>query len=193
MPRKTPHLLGRRHRAHGASMRPRPDAAENRDPAGGPGGRRAARFNEAAARCRGKPLVRQRRYDAGAIASMRPRPDAAENPAVWRRWHTASRRASMRPRPDAAENRRRAGTTATWRRRCFNEAAARCRGKPFGRRRPGRRRRRFNEAAARCRGKPRTCSPGLARTAARFNEAAARCRGKPASHFLAVAVASRLQ
>ena len=38
--------------------------------------------------------------------------------------------------------------------RCgFNEAAARCRGKPFRGRPRRRRRRRFNEAAARCRGK----------------------------------------
>ena len=39
-----------------ASMRPRPDAAEN---AGSPAPRRPARwcFNEAAARCRGKPYV----------------------------------------------------------------------------------------------------------------------------------------
>ena len=37
-----------------ASMRPRPDAAENRRPCSGtPPGRE--RFNEAAARCRGKP------------------------------------------------------------------------------------------------------------------------------------------
>ena len=38
-------------------------------------------------------------------------------------------RASMRPRPDAAEN----GSSSRPRpggRRCFNEAAARCRGKP---------------------------------------------------------------
>ena len=37
----------------------------------------------------------------------------------------------------------------------------------------------FNEAAARCRGKPGT--PGRSRTACQsyFNEAAARCRGKP--------------
>ena len=61
----------------------------------------------------------------------------------------------------------------------FNEAAARCRGKPQDTHRttlaaePG-----FNEAAARCRGKPRrvTRPPAGGR---RFNEAAARCRGKP--------------
>ena len=83
-------------------------------------------FNEAAARCRGKPTL-----TAGviidAIASMRPRPDAAEN-SPSRKDATPSstgfneaaarcrgkrpvcvavsrqRTASMRPRPDAAEN-----------------------------------------------------------------------------------------
>ena len=86
-----------------ASMRPRPDAAENlRDPA-----------------C----------AMAGISASMRPRPDAAENPAaaVWRRALAAG--ASMRPRPDAAENHGPPSLTAS-RAACFNEAAARCRGKP---------------------------------------------------------------
>ena len=40
-------------------------------------------------------------------------------------------------------------------RRCFNEAAARCRGKPRGAAREAWfRQDRFNEAAARCRGKP---------------------------------------
>ena len=60
------------------------------------------RFNEAAARCRGKhsagvPVLR------GAGASMRPRPDAAENPVLGHAPRHADM-ASMRPRPDAAEN-----------------------------------------------------------------------------------------
>ena len=61
----------------------------------------------------------------------------------------------MRPRPDAAENRRwRTGRTG-------------CSGS-------------FNEAAARCRGKPGV--PGAAVPSVhRFNEAAARCRGKLAA------------
>ena len=79
MPRKTL-LDGQQHKeAPRASMRPRPDAAENR--------RRRRRiwcssrrcFNEAAARCRGKPRAGAPRVRAGARASMRPRPDAAEN------------------------------------------------------------------------------------------------------------------
>ena len=37
----------------------------------------------------------------------------------------------------------------------------------------------FNEAAARCRGKP-TAAARETPAPARFNEAAARCRGKPA-------------
>ena len=36
----------------------------------------------------------------------------------------------------------------------------------------------FNEAAARCRGKPRTSTKAPSRSRC-FNEAAARCRGKP--------------
>ena len=119
------HRWGLSHRPS-ASMRPRPDAAEN---SAGPAsaGMRGGGFNEAAARCRGK--------------HAQPRPGGG------------GRGASMRPRPDAAENA--AGTPPGRRGRdCFNEAAARCRGKPAP---PPPRRgrgRRFNEAAARCRGKP---------------------------------------
>ena len=88
-----------------ASMRPRPDAAENHVPAAE---RRRGhwRFNEAAARCRGKPDGRADRRQGVLAASMRPRPDAAENNRVRRRRRGAER-ASMRPRPDAAENARR--------------------------------------------------------------------------------------
>ena len=109
-----------------ASMRPRPDAAENmyaaRTKANVP-----ERFNEAAARCRGKPRCSYRRpprpacfNEAAArcrgkrdtrrsgdyryyIASMRPRPDAAENAEI-DFTNAEQREASMRPRPDAAEN-----------------------------------------------------------------------------------------
>ena len=58
-------------------MRPRPDAAENCSPAAVKV-RATSRFNEAAARCRGKPgdHVLEAVTDC---ASMRPRPDAAEN------------------------------------------------------------------------------------------------------------------
>ena len=85
-----------------ASMRPRPDAAENarRPPAAAP---RTTRFNEAAARCRGKLRNGAKKSADTGLASMRPRPDAAENARA-----AAGRRdapgASMRPRPDAAEN-----------------------------------------------------------------------------------------
>ena len=61
-------------------------------------------------------------------ASMRPRPDAAENGSISE--EKAIRRiASMRPRPDAAENAApllEGGSLNPG----FNEAAARCRGKP---------------------------------------------------------------
>ena len=135
-----------------ASMRPRPDAAENRGlPVTSSGA--ARRFNEAAARCRGKP-------EAGRSAGAR------------------GRAASMRPRPDAAENRRSASPPA---RPCarFNEAAARCRGKPRSTRRARGGNSRFNEAAARCRGKPPRPRPAPTCRPRCFNEAAARCRGKP--------------
>ena len=133
-----------------ASMRPRPDAAEN---GGGDGPRRgrAGRFNEAAARCRGK-LARlagevadlehasmrprpdaaenslaERASVGGRSASMRPRPDAAENSGAGHRGDPR-RLASMRPRPDAAENGG-AGRRSPVASPGFNEAAARCRGK----------------------------------------------------------------
>ena len=79
MPRKTLRV-GRTNGGHLAiaSMRPRPDAAEN-----------AALADADASQA-------QR-------ASMRPRPDAAEN-AAFRAAFRALLTASMRPRPDAAEN-----------------------------------------------------------------------------------------
>ena len=79
MPRKTSAAeIGRRLKRP-ASMRPRPDAAENRDDSD-----------------QGEARVH--------LASMRPRPDAAENVRMRRRLRAALVAASMRPRPDAAEN-----------------------------------------------------------------------------------------
>ena len=110
----------------GASMRPRPDAAEN---------------------SRGRRLLGGRR-----AASMRPRPDAAENPyldtgdhVVIVRFNEAAARCRGKRTPRWS-TKRSSG--------CFNEAAARCRGKPAAWTGRGCSRRRFNEAAARCRGKP---------------------------------------
>ena len=48
-----------------ASMRPRPDAAENPSATGRPRSRRRGRFNEAAARCRGKHAISVLWYDNG--------------------------------------------------------------------------------------------------------------------------------
>ena len=111
-----------------ASMRPRPDAAENRRGRGS-GRPTGGRFNEAAARCRGK-RVSVSAWRRDPAASMRPRPDAAENIVASNLADPPPPpRASMRPRPDAAENWRHRPAGAG-RRRCFNEAAARCRGKP---------------------------------------------------------------
>ena len=78
MPRKTRIGVQRVVQVLLASMRPRPDAAEN------------DRF----ARVRMDPLH---------PASMRPRPDAAEND-IDRYTMARPDLASMRPRPDAAEN-----------------------------------------------------------------------------------------
>ena len=64
---------------------------------------RIHRFNEAAARCRGK-LQAGGRDGRTQPASMRPRPDAAENPPETPFFVVWEATASMRPRPDAAEN-----------------------------------------------------------------------------------------
>ena len=151
MPRKTQnerHLVGA---LALASMRPRPDAAENGlDPAPPAAAALASMRPRPDAAENDAARLRHRRP---ALASMRPRPDAAENARV-RSIAARARPASMRPRPDAAEN------TA-------------------GAARPPGRRRGFNEAAARCRGKPGACSTRRRAATGRFNEAAARCRGKP--------------
>ena len=153
MPRKTRtgDMEGRRQSR--ASMRPRPDAAEN-------------------------PPARDRRVEAVG-ASMRPRPDAAENRlkrplrcnGLVGFNEAAARCRGKRPRP--------AGSAGRPRR--FNEAAARCRGKQgYGRGTGSDTQDRFNEAAARCRGK-RRATPRAPTAARGFNEAAARCRGKRAA------------
>ena len=84
MPRKTAGARVRADPRDPASMRPRPDAAENHRTDAQVGGE-ASSFNEAAARCRGKPRPAALRPVHVAAASMRPRPDAAENryKGVW--------------------------------------------------------------------------------------------------------------
>ena len=62
-----------------ASMRPRPDAAENSITHPQTAPQTFAGFNEAAARCRGKLTENVQRAGLTPLASMRPRPDAAEN------------------------------------------------------------------------------------------------------------------
>ena len=110
-------------------MRPRPDAAENLQPTQR-GYRRQRCFNEAAARCRGKPQLGRQPQILFRRASMRPRPDAAENLQRMVTDGHAGIGASMRPRPDAAENPKSARKEAI-QGLGFNEAAARCRGKPL--------------------------------------------------------------
>ena len=136
-----------------ASMRPRPDAAENVG-AGGEHGPDSCR-----ASMRPRPDAAENVVDVGdraaawRRASMRPRPDAAENPPRPGSAPAEVFLASMRPRPDAAENSRCTRLGSRTRRGRFNEAAARCRGKRGAPRQPGAPRTGFNEAAARCRGK----------------------------------------
>ena len=199
MPRKT--RYGRpvvRHDA-AASMRPRPDAAENAASCHAARSR-CSRFNEAAARCRGKRLRRDRRGRDRSAASMRPRPDAAENPPHGRP-QVEFARASMRPRPDAAENLpagvvRMATRAASMRPR--PDAAENRRGRRGGRGpavasmrpRPDAAENRVSTPAARRRApvasmrprpdaaeNPRRCGR-YSHDWKRFNEAAARCRGK---------------
>ena len=108
-------------------MRPRPDAAENadREHERGSGG---GRFNEAAARCRGKRRSLLQTLPAARAASMRPRPDAAENDTAPLDDLQEGLQASMRPRA-RCRGKRRSCSAVTTRWRGFNEAAARCRGK----------------------------------------------------------------
>ena len=47
-------------------------------------------FNEAAARCRGKPATPRACLALARAASMRPRPDAAENGRKWEDSDTAA-------------------------------------------------------------------------------------------------------
>ena len=90
-----------------------------------PAGR--SRFNEAAARCRGKPTStasRSRMTLSFNEAAARCRGKRCVE-AMLICWIAAS----MRPRPDAAENIQHFHPPPPFCRR-FNEAAARCRGKP---------------------------------------------------------------
>ena len=213
MPRKTRDRPARGGRSRSASMRPRPDAAENildldRLGVADPGFNEAAarcrgkrriracrkagcrRFNEAAARCRGKLRLPPHRPAVGQLASMRPRPDAAENSRalLWadlilRSFNEAAARCRGKPSSTGFGSAHSAS--------CFNEAAARCRGKRTGAPGSSPARNCFNEAAARCRGKR---PPTWFRTAgakAGFNEAAARCRGKRAVGCIALSFAYR--
>ena len=217
MPRKTAgHPVGVG-RARQASMRPRPDAAENRGRVlqVGCGARRASMRPrpDAAENPALRPHARRT-----SRASMRPRPDAAEN----RHGHPAGARPerppSMRPRPDAAENPS-IGCEVPAAASPFNEAAARCRGKPGSiSSTPAAASTSFNEAAARCRGKPRrhpgpgkrTDLPSMrprpdaaenhhgsgglqSQVSLPFNEAAARCRGKPIPSLSPRSNSNRLQ
>ena len=159
MPRKTVARDGERPRARQASMRPRPDAAENESLWDRMQAAIREGFNEAAARCRGKRQDRGLVGGPEPVASMRPRPDAAENRRRRGR-DGAGHRASMRPRPDAAENRWRRGGAGRAR-----GASMRPRPDAAENAAPSRTIRaaapRFNEAAARCRGKRESVVDGL--------------------------------
>ena len=104
MPRKTAVALPPRRHLLLASMRPRPDAAENPRTGGGSDDLLLG-FNEAAARCRGKPAER----DFAFLLQDRG-------------FNEAAARCRGKPSRTPACN--------AWPTFCFNEAAARCRGKP---------------------------------------------------------------
>ena len=134
----------------GASMRPQRNAGENpASPARTSRG--TAGFNEAPAKCRGKPGTSKNQLSM-TTASMRPQRNAGEN-APDNSVQCKRRRASMRPQRNAGENSALLSTAGV-RYPCFNEAPAKCRGK-------------------------RLCTPsgGTGRSAS-FNEAPAKCRGK---------------
>ncbi len=156
-----------------ASMRPQRNAGENEFRVKLPQSRGDG-FNEAPAKCRGKPNALRLRMELPA-ASMRPQRNAGENlprtgPDLPRQ------RASMRPQRNAGENRRNSRS---------ERAAARASMRP--QRNAGENDRRrdhhgrpgacFNEAPAKCRGKRTPCIMPM-RCASRFNEAPAKCRGK---------------
>ena len=128
MPRKNDRAIAPLRGPGLASMRPRPDAAEKlptsvfvtpfffsrfneaaarcrgKTRRGGRRRRRTRRrFNEAAARCRGKTPPPPHHCAGKEVASMRPRPDAAEKQNLCRNRARRGTHASMRPRPDAAE------------------------------------------------------------------------------------------
>ena len=135
------------------------------------------RFNEAAARCRGKTMVVRRGRTCVSSASMRPRPDAAEKQDGQSGCGGLLVAASMRPRPDAAEKLTSVARTPR-KSSGFNEAAARCRGKTLTKWLESLRRVRASmrprpDAAEK---RPAAC-PRRGRRGG-FNEAAARCRGK---------------
>ena len=124
-------------------------------------------------------------------ASMRPQRNAGENSELEKLPAMLSIDASMRPQRNAGENilggaLRRSPTTG------FNEAPAKCRGKPAFRSRSSRCLVCFNEAPAKCRGKPaRDGRPATGNNC--FNEAPAKCRGKLARGCSAAPCAASLQ
>ena len=75
----------------------------------------------------------------------------------------------------------------------FNEAAARCRGKPGSTVFDSQEKQGFNEAAARCRGKPGYDDGYDGGLQPGFNEAAARCRGKPSFVAASISIVAELQ
>ena len=175
MPRKTRPRQPGRAAGRGASMRPRPDAAEN-------------------------ILVRDGHHAAGGGASMRPRPDAAENGGG--RGRSEEREASFNEAAARCRGKRRDGRLLPLGHRGFNEAAARCRGKhrlrPAGPL-PGLRASMRPRPDAAENARPGVGAAGRGRASmrprpdaaengdapcrratryTRFNEAAARCRGK---------------
>ncbi len=185
-------------KAHHASMRPQRNAGENFR-AGVPPPNATARASMRPQRNAGENAPPPAASRSTRAASMRPQRNAGENVSVLAEGGLR-RSASMRPQRNAGENR--IGRHAHGRRdSCFNEAPAKCRGKPSF---PSKDREgisRFNEAPAKCRGKLAVANRCPTKAAASmrpqrnagenalrtdflprqkhgFNEAPAKCRGK---------------
>ena len=174
MPRKTPPSPGSPARQAGfneAAARCRGKPAAASSPPPAARG-----FNEAAARCRGKRHPPGRRGGCAGAGFNEAAARCRGKPSTPRARRAGRTAASMRPRPDAAEN-------LTGEGRDIVPGLASMRPRPDAAENDdaGRNERRstwsFNEAAARCRGKRTTASARSGRPTG-FNEAAARCRGK---------------
>ena len=156
----------------GASMRPPRNAGENATHPAWPCP--TSCFNEAPAKCRGKPRDVTIQWAGGGCFNEAPAKCRGKRPRLHqrRRLHDAS----MRPPRNAGENRQ-SVCNSGFRVAGFNEAPAKCRGKREDRQRE------LEDEAASMR-PPRNAGENIPkrgeplREESRFNEAPAKCRGK---------------